>query len=406
MNLLALETSGSIASVALMGDDGATYSIGGGQYLAHLTTLLPMIDSLLAERGLGISDIDAIAVSAGPGSFTGIRIGIATARALAQALKIKLIKVPTLETFIFVGDASGHAGRIVCPVFDARRGQVYAGAWYMYPDGEKAALVPGAAYDPDEYALLLRASAEGLLSSSSFEADAASGLECWFAGDGTEKYAERILLGLGGLAVKAIVTGTIQDAPSVAEWAATYGSQIEYFDLLPIYMRKAEAQRKLDEKAGAGSPLYAGAVVREASAKDALPIHAVERMSFDDPWSILLLRADISNDDSIYTVAEVEGVVVAFAGLSLIHGEGHVMNVAVQPAFRGKGIGRALFDALLTEAGNRGAGDVTLEVREGNEQAIRFYESFGFTKEGLRKNYYAVRGGGREAAVIMWRRRI
>jgi tRNA threonylcarbamoyladenosine biosynthesis protein TsaB len=405
MNLLALETSGPIASVALTVAGGEAYRIGGEQNLAHLTTLLPMIDSLLVEAGLTVSDINIIAVSAGPGSFTGIRIGVATARALAQALKIKLIKVPTLETFIFTGDAPRHSGRIVCPVFDARRDQVYAGAWYMYPDGEKAALVPGTAYDPDEYALLLRTSVESMLSSPTFASDAPHGLECWFAGDGTGKYAERIVSVLEDLSVKITVTDVVQDASAVAEWADVYGSRIEFFELLPIYMRKAEAQRKLDEKTGMGSPFYAGAVIREASVKDASSIHAVERMSFDDPWSLFLLRADISNENSIYIVAEVEGVVVAFAGLNLICGEGHIMNVAVQPAFRGRGVGRALFGALLAEAEKRGAGDVTLEVRKSNERAIRFYESFGFVKEGLRKSYYAVRGGGRETAVIMWRRR-
>ena len=130
MRILALDSSGLVASAAVV-EAGAADEITIAEYTVnykktHSQTLLPMLDEIARMVELDLDTIDAIAVAAGPGSFTGLRIGSATAKGLGMALKKPLIHVPTLE-----GLAYNLCGtdKIVCPIMDARRGQVYTGIY-------------------------------------------------------------------------------------------------------------------------------------------------------------------------------------------------------------------------------------------------------------------------------------
>lgn len=147
MKILAIETTGPKASVALINERGAVSDETSEKMLSHLQNLIPMIDDLLEKCGLTIDDVTHIAVSEGPGSFTGIRIGMATGKALAQALGIPGICVPTLRSF--VRNDPEFKG-LVCPLFDARRDQVYAGAYY-WEEGCCCQAVKDDAYDPKEF---------------------------------------------------------------------------------------------------------------------------------------------------------------------------------------------------------------------------------------------------------------
>ncbi|MCD7725587.1 MAG: tRNA (adenosine(37)-N6)-threonylcarbamoyltransferase complex dimerization subunit type 1 TsaB [Clostridiales bacterium] len=126
MKLLALDSSGLVASVALAEDDHliAEYTI---QYKkTHSQTLLPMLEAIKNMVELDLSTVDAIAVAAGPGSFTGLRIGSATAKGLALALKKPIVPVPTVEGLAY---QMYGTDALVCPIMDARRGQVYSGIY-------------------------------------------------------------------------------------------------------------------------------------------------------------------------------------------------------------------------------------------------------------------------------------
>ena len=126
MYILALESTGPHASVALTDENGNIEEIVNPGRLNHLETMIPMVDQLIKKCGLQLSDVTAVAASRGPGSFTGIRIGVTTARTLAQALGIETIGVPTLNAFCYnQRDFDG----LICPVFDARRNQVYTGIY-------------------------------------------------------------------------------------------------------------------------------------------------------------------------------------------------------------------------------------------------------------------------------------
>lgn len=133
MRILALDSSGLVASVAVVKADEkeehliAEYTVNYKK--THSQTLLPMLDEVAKMTELDMGSIDAIAVAAGPGSFTGLRIGSATAKGLGLALNKPLIAVPTLE-----GLAYNLCGvdAIVCPIMDARRGQVYTGIYEFH----------------------------------------------------------------------------------------------------------------------------------------------------------------------------------------------------------------------------------------------------------------------------------
>ena len=132
MRVLGLDSSGIVASVAVVEDDVlvAEYTINYKK--THSQTLLPMLDEIVKMTELDLESIDAIAVAAGPGSFTGLRIGSATAKGLGLALKNPLVAIPTVEGLAY--NLCGIAD-VVCPIMDARRGQVYAGIYEF--DGQK-----------------------------------------------------------------------------------------------------------------------------------------------------------------------------------------------------------------------------------------------------------------------------
>ena len=130
MKILGLDSSGIVASVAIVEDDVLIAEYTVNYKKTHSQTLLPMLDEIAKMTELDLNSIDAIAVAAGPGSFTGLRIGSATAKGLGLALKKPLIAIPTVEGLAYnLDDISG----LICPIMDARRKQVYTGI-YRFTD--------------------------------------------------------------------------------------------------------------------------------------------------------------------------------------------------------------------------------------------------------------------------------
>ena len=137
---------------------------------------------------------------------------------------------------------------------------------------------------------------------------------------------------------------------------------------------------------------------RLAEPADVPAIYDIETMSFKTPWSLESLQSDIcSNDSAYYFVAEHAGKVVGFCGVHVILNEGHIMNVAVAPDYRGQGIGEALLRTMMAYTNLEA---YTLEVRMSNRTAIRLYRRLGFTEIAIRPEYYID-----EDALIMWWRK-
>ena len=127
MLILGIESSSLVASAALLSDEKliAEYTVNNA--MTHSQTLMPMIDAVLKSAGTEPEELDAIAISRGPGSFTGLRIGSATAKGMGLALNKPLVEVPTLAAMAY--GLYGITDRIICPIMDARRSEVYSAAY-------------------------------------------------------------------------------------------------------------------------------------------------------------------------------------------------------------------------------------------------------------------------------------
>lgn len=146
MKILGIESAALTASVAIVEDDGllAEYSVNHKK--THSQTLLPMIDEIVKMTDTDLNTLDAIAISGGPGSFTGLRIGSATAKGLGLALNVPLVHVPTVDAMAYM--MYGYNG-LICPVLDARRGQVYGGLYHFKNEFE--VVKPQCAIDLKEF---------------------------------------------------------------------------------------------------------------------------------------------------------------------------------------------------------------------------------------------------------------
>ncbi len=147
MKLIALDSSGLVASTAILNDDIliAEYTVDFKK--THSETLLPMLDEIMRMTGQKTEGIDAIAIAAGPGSFTGLRIGSATAKGLGLALDIPVIPVPTTDA---LADNLWGAQGMICPLMDARRHQTYTGIYSFSAAGEFCVEREACAVDVDE----------------------------------------------------------------------------------------------------------------------------------------------------------------------------------------------------------------------------------------------------------------
>ena len=126
MKILALDSSGLVASVAVVENDNLVAEFTMNYKKTHSQTLLPMLESVSTMIELDLNTVDAIAVAAGPGSFTGLRIGSATAKGLGLSLKKPIVAVPTVDALAYLLYGSD---KLICPIMDARRGQVYTGIY-------------------------------------------------------------------------------------------------------------------------------------------------------------------------------------------------------------------------------------------------------------------------------------
>ena len=133
MKIIAIDSSGLVASVAIVQDEEVIAEYNVQYKKTHSQTLLPMLDELKRMVDLDLQTVDAIAIASGPGSFTGLRIGSATAKGLGLALEIPIIEIPTLD-----GLACNLYGsdKVVCPIMDARRNQIYTGLYSYIEDGQ------------------------------------------------------------------------------------------------------------------------------------------------------------------------------------------------------------------------------------------------------------------------------
>ena len=218
MNILGIDSSGLVASVALQSDDKLVGEYTIHNKKTHSQTLLPMIHDMLEMADVSVKELDAIAIASGPGSFTGLRIGAATAKGLGGALSIPLIAVPTLEGLAY--NLAG-AEALVCPIMDARRQQAYYGIY----DVSKEVPVEQKAKETKR--------------------------EVIFLGDGVPVFQEKIKQCEGLLCRFCADSVRYQRASSVTALGKKYyeqGRQMKAAEFAPMYLRLSQAERERMEK--------------------------------------------------------------------------------------------------------------------------------------------------------------
>ncbi|MBE6576374.1 MAG: tRNA (adenosine(37)-N6)-threonylcarbamoyltransferase complex dimerization subunit type 1 TsaB [Ruminococcaceae bacterium] len=239
MLILALDSTAVAASVAVTQDERllALYHLNNGN--THSETLLPMVESIMTRLGRDMEEVDLFAVSSGPGSFTGVRIGAATIKGLAFGRNKPCVGVSTLEAL--AGNLLGTArnGEIVCPVMNARRGQVYNALFRVTPDG------------------LERLTEDRAISVADLEAelvamDAAANFPVHLVGDGvavTLAYAsDPSDPSLFRLAPPLLREQNAYSVAMCALRAARAGKTVSDTELAPVYLRPCQAERERMER--------------------------------------------------------------------------------------------------------------------------------------------------------------
>lgn len=235
MKILGLDSSGLVASVAIVEDDVLRAEYTTDYKKTHSQTLLPMLEELRDMIELDLESLDAIAIAAGPGSFTGLRIGAATAKGLGLALQKPLVEVPTLEGLAYNLWGTTH---LVCPLMDARRNQVYTGI-YEFVKADKDlvlhAIEEQCAIDIAEVIAKLNA----------------LGREVIFLGDGVPVYRKVIEEQMKVPFCFAPAGNNRQRAASVAALGAVYfaqGKTVSAAEHQPEYLRKSQAEWEQEAK--------------------------------------------------------------------------------------------------------------------------------------------------------------
>lgn len=230
MKVLALDTSSNVATAAVV-EDG---KLLGESILNHKKThsqkIMVMVEELLNDLELTVNDIDLFAAANGPGSFTGLRIGVATIKALAHSVNKPVVGVSTLAGLAY---NMPYAEHIIVPIMDARRNQVYTASYIWDEDGFRE-------LTPDE-----------AISIEECVADCGEFTDTIFVGDGVEVHREYIKEKLGERAYFAPAPALMQRASSIAAIAlmkAEKGETMNYSELTPFYLRKSQAEREYEEK--------------------------------------------------------------------------------------------------------------------------------------------------------------
>ena len=230
MKVLAVDTSTMVSTCAVLDDEKILGEYSLNQEVTHSENLVPMIKEMLDNLGLKASDIDLYGVATGPGSFTGLRIGIATVKSLAHVFDKPIVGVSTLEGLAFNLPYKG----IIVPMIDARRNRVYTGI-YRWENGNIINIIEPTIMEIDALLEYLNKNYNNIMVN----------------GNGATLYKDKIMSTLGEKVKLAPVGLNGCRAASICELSLLKwkeGKVNDYYTLVPNYLRESQAQRELRKK--------------------------------------------------------------------------------------------------------------------------------------------------------------
>lgn len=385
MVVLALETVSRAGSVALW-RDGVCAALVGDPGRSHAERLPGELTGLLESHGLSTRDVSLLGVVTGPGSFTGLRVGVAAVQGLALAGRIQAIGVPTLDALLATWRLEHDETVPLVACLDGQRGEVFVSAIeaeHGRPLSACRALVPPIVARPDEAAARIA----GVVGRNA---------RVVIVGDGAVKYRETLATALPGAEIGPAPRPLAEAAAALSvERAAEAGAP---HALRAVYIRRPDVVIARERR----SPWS----IRRASGQaDLDAVAELQHRVFTNPWNAESIRWELENTDvaRLYLLTDEGGTVAAFCACWIVADELHINSIAVDPDHRRQGLARMLMTHVLTEASSAGALAATLEVRASNTAARSLYETLGFRVEGIRRDYYRE---PREDALILWNRRL
>ncbi len=387
--ILAFDTASGMLACAcgVLDENGRLGSVTAADTVAPRKAnevLLTHALALLDEAGLSLHELAAILVGRGPGSFTGVRIGVATAKGLACGLNVPLFGVSTLDAVAWHAWRAGLRGHIGV-VADAMHQEVYP-VRYRLDDVSVQRLDADSVDSPDEVARRWTVEEENLT----------------LLGDGLSKHADKFAGGAFSLADEDLwyPTGVgLLDSFAAAVREGDYGSG-DPASLLPVYTRLSDAEENERAHLAEGTPLPADGVIgpvsveglscRPLSINDIGDVVALEAAAMGrDAWSAGKLQDELGRTDRSWWVARKNGDLVGCCGGQVVDGELCIFAVCTDEAHRREGIATDLLERVSRDGQALGAATVTLEVRAGNAAAIELYRGLGLDEVGPRPGYYS-----------------
>lgn len=395
--------------------------------------LVNTVDTVLAQAGVQRAGLSCLVVGTGPGSFTGVRIGVAAAKGLALGLGLPLFGVSVLDAVAWHAWLSGVRGALGV-VGDAMRREVYPGIYQLDATGVTRCFASETVCKvPESFAYLASSSAgkaiqltgDGLAKYRSLYEEAGFGtilpgelwapdsqglLHAWLAQGGTAR-ARAILA--AGISTAAAAAAPDADADAGTDTVPNMSGDPAL--VLPVYTRLSDAEENERKRLGLAAPATTplngvNAALgnihiqqRPMSVNDLPAVAALDQEIFGagspeglgpSVWTQDMFADEYARPGSSWWVIHDQGQIVAYAGGVVIDGNLDILNVAVTPARRRQGLAQRLLAALSYDAQMLGATTATLEVEKTNQPALSLYTALGFKEAGIRRNYY---GRGRDA---------
>jgi tRNA threonylcarbamoyladenosine biosynthesis protein TsaB len=372
VKLLGLDTALNACSVAIVDDGEVLASVTSAGGRGNAERLLPLLEQARLEADLDLAQLDGIAVTIGPGSFTGIRTALATARALGLALKIPVWGITTTET---LAAAAAQPGINTVAVIDAKRDEVYIQCF----GADGAACTEAQLLNIADAAAILPAGPVLLVGSGSAVLKAAAGRD--------------------DLVIPAIAPDP--DPVLVARLAV--GRPRPGVSPSPLYIRPPDA--KLPSAVTTTTAAKLTVNIQTCGLESAAVLATLHADGFagqsDEVWTEKSLRELLAMPGALALLALQGGDPVGFLLLRQAADEAEIITLAVQPRARRAGIARRLLTVGLDKMTGRGALHCFLEVAETNDAARALYASAGFVEVGRRPAYYRDAAGGRCDAILM-----
>jgi len=402
LNLLALETSAACCGVALLRRRGEQVEIQTREHEGsqeHAERLLPMVDTLLNEAGLGPTDLQAVAFGQGPGGFTGLRVACGVAQGMALALGIPVIPVASL--LAVAAQAGGRPQQAIVVALDARMGEVYLAVYRRTEGGDESVwqvlqaplLIAAAEVVPWIVHYLPHWSAE-----------VGQPLSALLAGDAWVTYASE-MRPAPGWEQGGVQRPTAAGVAQLARLAHERGEGVQPEEAVPLYVRDKVAYTTSERLQGQGGNPKAVSppqdlVLAPMTAADLDEVVRLEAKVQPFPWSrgnfVDALAAGYNA-----CVLRRAGRLIGCCVLMVAPDVAHLLVVAVAPSEQRRGLGSKLLRWCENQSRQRGVNGMLLEVRPSNRSAVRFYERHGFVPIGLRRSYYPADKGKREDAMMM-----